>query len=286
MPGAKFKRQAKDWKKLADAMVDEPFEMTKERIKSGMAEPCFITLELEDSADQSIDPGYTNMVKHVAAMPYIAGSDTTATTTASFFLAMMLRPEIQRKAQVQLDNVVGPNRLPQFSDRQYLTYIDCIIWEVLRWKPNTPIGLAHFSVKDDVYEGNLIPKGTTIFPNVWSIVHDEEAYPDPSAFCPDRFEDPKRNSELGINPLPDAVFGFGRRACPGRGIAFDTLWIMAASVLAVFNISKAVEADGTVIEPDTEYTTGLISRPKPFQCSLVPRLEGARELIRQIEDED
>lgn len=43
---------------------------------------------------------------------------------------MTLHPEIQRKAQVQLDNVVGPNRLPQFSDRQYLTYIDCIIWEV------------------------------------------------------------------------------------------------------------------------------------------------------------
>lgn len=42
-------------------------------------------------------------------------------------------------------------------------------------------------------------------------MHDEEAYPDPSVFCPDRFEDPKRNSELGINPLPDAVFGFGRR---------------------------------------------------------------------------
>lgn len=209
----------------------------------------------------------------------------TVSTIASFFLTMMLYPEVQRKAQAHLDKVIGVDRLPRFSDRQDLSYIDCIIWEALRWKPTVPMGLSHTSVKDDIYEGYSIPKGTTIFPNIWAIMHDEKTYPNPSAFRPERFEDRKRNLELGINPLPEVVFGYGRRACPGRWLAFDTLWITVASVLAVYNISKAVDDGGAVIEPDTEYTTGIVSRPKPFRVSLIPRSEAALELIRQTGEE-
>ena len=108
-------------------------------------------------------------------------------------------------------------------------------------------------------------------------MHDEETYPDHAVFRPERFEDRKRNLELGINPLPEVAFGYGRRyvlvsgpkvfstqpkvccrACPGRWLAFDTLWITVASVLAVYDISKAVDDGGAVIEPDTEYTTGIV----------------------------
>ena len=92
------------------------------------------------------------------------------------------------------------------------------------------------------------------------------------------------------------------RICPGRWLAIDTVWITIASVLAVYNIRKAVDEDGNPIEPTTEYTTGLIryvpvlagtrvtyanifytSHPKPFKCIITPRSEGAKALIGQIE---
>ena len=93
----------------------------------------------------------------------------------------------------------------------------------------TPLGLARVADKDDEYRGYFIPKGITVFPNVWcvprsfierywgphfpsrAVLHDPCMYPDPLRFNPDRFADEKRNRELGINELPRAVFGFGRR---------------------------------------------------------------------------
>lgn len=42
-------------------------------------------------------------------------------------------------------------------------------------------------VTEDVYEGKLIPKGTTIFLGIWAMHHDEELYPNHEQFDPDRF---------------------------------------------------------------------------------------------------
>lgn len=66
----------------------------------------------------------------------------TVSTLLSFILAMANHPEIQAKAQVELDTVVGPDRLPEFSDRSNLPYINAIISELLRWQPVTPMGAS------------------------------------------------------------------------------------------------------------------------------------------------
>lgn len=56
---------------------------------------------------------------------------------------MVLHPDIQRKAQAEIDVVVGQNRLPAFADRSKLPYIDAIIREVLRWRPPVPLGKCY-----------------------------------------------------------------------------------------------------------------------------------------------
>ena len=96
-----------------------------------------------------------------------AGSDTTAATNASFVLAMTMHPEIQKKAQEELDRVIGPDRLPTWDDRSQLPYIDAILKETLRWNTATPLGVPHAVVQDDVYEGMFIPGGATVIPNIW-----------------------------------------------------------------------------------------------------------------------
>ncbi len=85
----------------------------------------------------------------------------------AFFLAMTLYPEIQKKAQAELDAVVGRSRLPEFEDRQSLPYTSAVVKELLRWHVVTPIGLPHRVVSDDVFDGYLLPAGATVIANIW-----------------------------------------------------------------------------------------------------------------------
>ena len=80
---------------------------------------------------------------------------------------MSLYPDVQKKAQVELDAVVGPNRLPDFGDYESLPCCRAIVLEAMRWLPVTPFAIPHKSTQDDEYNGYLIPKGTSIIPNSW-----------------------------------------------------------------------------------------------------------------------
>jgi len=202
----------------------------------------------------------------------------------SFILSMVTHPEVQKRAQDDLDHVVGANRLPLFTDRESLPYIDCIVWECLRLNPVTPLSVPRTVSQDDDYRGFHIPKGTTILPNVWAILHDENFYPDAHLFKPERFADREKNVLAGLNDIPDPAFGFGRRMCPGRWLAFEIIWIAVASLLSVYNFRKALDENGLPIEPVVEYTSSLLSHPKPFKCTIVPRHEAAIVLIKQTAD--
>lgn len=98
---------------------------------------------------------------------FLAGGGTTTSSIFSFILAMVLHPEVQRKAQEELDRVVGQSRLPTFEDRLSLPYITAISREVLRWFPVTPLALPHVTTEEDEYGGYRIPKGCVIIANAW-----------------------------------------------------------------------------------------------------------------------
>lgn len=80
---------------------------------------------------------------------------------------MRLYPDVMKRAQAEIDKVVGRGRLPTFADRERLPYICAIVKEVLRWRPVGPIGLPHQTSQDDTYEGYFIPKGTLVLLNFW-----------------------------------------------------------------------------------------------------------------------
>ena len=187
---------------------------------------------------------------------------------------MALYPEVQKKAQMEIDRVVGMDRLPSFADRPNLPYVDAVVKEVLRWNPVVPLGLPHVTIQDDMFEGYAIPKGSILVPNIWSVCffnliqsssshycfpvirqffHDPKAYHDPLDFKPERF--------LGTNPEQDThnlAFGFGRRICPGKDLADASIFISIAMSLAAFNITKLKDERGVDIEPLCEYTPGII----------------------------
>lgn len=67
---------------------------------------------------------------------------------------MLHYPEVMHKAQAELDSVVGISRIPDFSDKPQLPYIQAVVNETLRWRPIAVLGgQAHAVIKDDEYNG-------------------------------------------------------------------------------------------------------------------------------------
>ena len=123
---------------------------------------------------------------------------------------MVLNPDVVKKAQEELDRVVGKGHLPDFSDKDRLPYIDALVKELFRWNPPVPMGIPGRATQDDVYRGYFIPAGTTVMENIWAVFRDPNLYPDPEVFNPDRFLKDGEINPLISNP-EDRVFGSGRR---------------------------------------------------------------------------
>jgi len=110
------------------------------------------------------------------------------------------------------------------------------------------------------------------------MLHDPIEYPDPGVFKPERFL-PASGEHMQRDPVKIA-FGFGRRICPGRFLAENTIFVMAAQILAVFKISKAINDQGETIEPNVKFSLeGVVRHPHRFQCNIEPRSREAAELI-------
>ncbi|KAJ7912393.1 cytochrome P450 [Mycena leptocephala] len=279
-------KQAREWYEVVSAMPDVPYDSVKKARASGTAKSSIASRVLDDiEEDLSGDQEEQNDIAPMPALfhpDFAAGADTvrllnqTVSALGTFILAMTIYPEVQKKAQAAIDEVVGLGRLPDFEDD--IPYMDAVVREVLRWRPVTPISVAHAVTEDDVYKGYHIPAGAVVVGNAWAILHDEATYgPNTDEFIPERWltDDGRINTAMRD---PSAAFGFGRRICPD--MAQWSIWICTASILATFNISKSVDEKGVPIQPSGEYTSGLLCYPVPHSCDILPRSEAARALIR------
>jgi len=262
---------------IGQEVFHDPMAFVKESILNGTAQPSLALDNLQEieklggkerqDAEESISGALGSM--------YVAGTDTTVSTIMSFFVAVLLHPDIQTKAQEELDAVTGKERLPTFEDRPQLPFVDAVCKELQRWRPSVPLGVPHATTEDDVYKGFFIPKGALVLGNAWAMLHDPEVYPEPDAFKPERFLN--SDGSLRDDPVLAAAFGFGRRVCPGRHFADAMIFIAVASLLSVFNIKNSNDADG---QPNVYSYTGFgITRPNPFSCIITPRDRRAEELI-------
>ncbi|KAJ3548837.1 hypothetical protein NMY22_g1117 [Coprinellus aureogranulatus] len=244
-PGAGFRKTADAWSRTLVQMVEQPFSLVKQQIAAGIAPASFTSVLLER---KSLSPQEECDLKWSAASLYSGAADTTVSALYAFFLAMTLNPGVAKRAQTELDAVVGTDRLPSFDDRERLPYVNALAKEVFRWNTVVPTAVPHRAIQSDIHDGHYIPKGSLVIPNIWKMTHDPRTYKNPMEFNPDRFLP-------GVDRLPEpdpkeVCFGFGRRTCPGSHLADSTVFII---------------------------------HPKPFQCSITPRSEKAASLIRSPE---
>ncbi|KIL66927.1 hypothetical protein M378DRAFT_23224 [Amanita muscaria Koide BX008] len=254
------------------------FEYVKRNMAAGIAKDC-IAKRLLERSDLSTGPfGDEEILTNAVLNLYVAAVETTQIALVIFILAMTVHPLEQHRAQHEIDRVIGSDRLPTFDDRSSLPYVEALYREVLRWRPIAPLAVPHSTDADDALL-NSVPSRL----HCLAITRDSTTYPDPEEFRPERFF--KEDGTL-IDDNIRYVFGFGRRICPGEHMADLVMWLMMASVLAMFNISKAKDEDGNVIEVDASaesFTDAIGSRPLPFKCSITPRSH-AESLIRDAAD--
>ncbi|KAG2036099.1 cytochrome P450 [Suillus americanus] len=248
-------------RELCQQLLNEPFDEVKAQIANGTASHSLVA----DFLSQAHDDADEDTMKAVALMGYMGGIDTTASALQIFLLAMVLYPDVQARARADINQAVRHDEMPCLDDRASLPYLDAILHEVLRWHPVSPLGAPHATSNDDVYGGYFIPKGAIVMVNQWALSRDEDIFPDASRFDPSRHL--TVDGKLKDPFINHFAFGHGRRICPGRWFAENSLWTAAAAILAVLRIDHAKDLNGDRIEVMPEFSTGLLIHPEPFHCS-------------------
>ncbi|KAI9453322.1 CyP450 monooxygenase [Lactarius psammicola] len=262
MPGASFKRKAREWRGVAERFYTIPFDFVKQSMADGTAKSSFTSLALRDITENDDRAYQEELIKSLGGTMY------TVSLILTFFLAMLMNPAAQAKAQEEIDRVIGTDRLPTFDDEPKLPFVSALSKEVFRWQQVAPFAIPHRLMEDDVYNGYFLPKNSIILGNAWAILHDDRLFPDPFTFKPERFTDP--NVDPRVPAAVDYAFGFGRRVCPGRWMAHSFIFIVVASAVR----------DGRVIEPTGAYTPGILASPEKFECTIKPRSREAEALVR------
>ncbi|KAL5217629.1 hypothetical protein ABZP36_018313 [Zizania latifolia] len=195
------------------------------------------------------------------------GTDTVAILLEWIMARMVLHPDIQAKAQAELDAVVGRGRAVLDADVAGLSYLQCVVKETLRVHPPGPLlSWARLAVHDAHVGGHLVPAGTTGMVNMWAIAQDPELWPEPEAFRPERFAEEDVNVLGGDLRL--APFGAGRRVCPGKTLALATVHLWLAQLLHRFEWAPVVSGGGIDL---SERLNMSLEMEKPLVCKAKPR---------------
>eukprot|EP00268_Persea_americana_P039250 TRINITY_DN3886_c0_g1_i1.p1 TRINITY_DN3886_c0_g1~~TRINITY_DN3886_c0_g1_i1.p1 ORF type:complete len:512 (-),score=74.31 TRINITY_DN3886_c0_g1_i1:412-1947(-) len=226
---------------ILQGMIDEhrkkkmngTFENGEEKKKTTLID---ILLSLQET-----EPEYytDDIIKGLIVVMVAAGTETSSVTLEWAMSLLLNNPEVLKKAKAELDIQVGKNRLVDESDFDQLPYLHCIIDETLRLYPAAPLLLPHESSEECTLGGLHVPRGTMLLVNVWAIHRDPELWPDPTSFKPERFEGVGKDKE-GLD-FKFLSFGYGRRSCPGMGMAKKVVGLALGALIQCFEWERVGE---------------------------------------------
>ncbi|CAL1707469.1 unnamed protein product [Somion occarium] len=205
---AAWKALCRDIRKNQRKIFFGLLDICEDRMNQDRRNDCFLEHVLDKREEYGLD---CEMIAYVGGTLLEAGTETSAVNIQSF---------------LEIDDVVGPSRTPELDDLDGLPYVRAIIKEVFRLRPIGPTGVPHATTADERIGPYVIPKGTTIFVNLWGIFRDEELYDNPHQFNPNRFLTSKFGTKPGADTTGcrnDLVFGSGRRICPGLHLANNSI---------------------------------------------------------------
>ncbi|KAK7012837.1 cytochrome P450 [Favolaschia claudopus] len=268
--GARVNRSIRTFSRDLQQLVSESSRIMKLTLDNPEAPFSFCSKILRNATSEDYAETKT-LVDFASISMYSGAVDTTIAALDTFFIAMMLYPHIQLRAQEEVDRILG--RLPTHQDRPSLPFVEAVLTEILRWNPPTPMTSRRLHC-DVTYGDFIFPRGCNVVANIWGMNHDKEEFANPDEFRPERFLEPT-GDEL-IRKVHQATFGFGTRVCPGQHFATSSLWITIATLLATFTI-RPVPGD----EPVLDCEEGALIRVLPYSCDLKPRSTTAVDALKR-----
>ncbi|KAM0046593.1 putative cytochrome P450 [Helianthus debilis subsp. tardiflorus] len=213
-------------------------DKTEEQIKQeGKKDFLQILLELKD---QKTGPSITmTQLKALVVDIFLGGTDATSAMVEWAMTEILRNKEVMKKVQNELEEIVGLDNVVEESHIPKLKYLDAVFKETFRLHPPLPFLLPRAPNKTCTVGGYTVPKGATIFLNVWAIQRDPKYWDNPSEFLPERFlnnEGLEKWDYSGTNPkfFP---FGSGRRKCPGIPLGEKMMTHILASLMHSFEWS-------------------------------------------------
>ncbi|CAN8032900.1 unnamed protein product [Ixodes persulcatus] len=184
---------------------------------------------------------------------FIAGSNTVAVSIQWHLLNFAKNQDtLQARVHREIDEVIGRERRPAWDDRHLMPFTIATIWEMYRWRTNSPFGLPRGAEEDTHFGEYFIPKGTVVLSNLWAVHMDPDIWKNPEEFNPCRFltEDGSR-----LAPKPDHLipFALGKRMCPGETLSTMEIFLFLTTLLQKYRVDaeegREVElaCDGAIV---------------------------------------
>ncbi|XP_077356244.1 cytochrome P450 17A2 [Festucalex cinctus] len=192
-----------------------------------------------------------------------AGVETTSTTLLWILAYLLHHPEVQERAQKELDEEVS-ERAVRAADRGRLPYLDSIINEGMRIRPVSPVLIPHTAMTDSSIGRHAIRRGTRVLVNMWAIHHHPDHWEQPDLFKPDRFLDDQGRR---VTPSCFLPFGAGPRICVGESLARMELFLFLSSMLQRMSFTLP---DGDS-PPNLQGRLGVVLQPLPYKVAVRPR---------------
>lgn len=163
---------------------------------------------------------------------FLAGSETTSSTTEWAMVELLRHPAAMAAAVEELNRVVGKGKTLEEKHIDELPYLQAVVKETFRLHPPIPFLVPRRAIREVEFMGYRIPKDTQLFVNAWAIGRDPQCWEEAADFRPERFIGSKKeyrgqNFEL----IP---FGAGRRICAGIPLAHRMLHLVLGSLLHEF----------------------------------------------------
>ncbi|KAM4642701.1 cytochrome P450 2C5-like [Discoglossus pictus] len=221
-------------------------DVTEERVKSNIStlDPscprdfidCYL-IRMKQEKDPQSPFTMKNLVMTVFDM-FLAGAETTSITIKFGLLILIKNPDIQAKAQEEVDQVIGRTREPMVEDRNKMPYMNALIHEIQRFSDVVPMGAVRSTTRDVDFHGYHIPKGTDVLPLLTTVLKDPSQFMTPTKININHFLDENEKFKKNNGFMP---FSVGRRACVAESLARMQLFIYFCTILQKFTLKSMVD---------------------------------------------
>ncbi|KAF2129403.1 cytochrome P450 [Dothidotthia symphoricarpi CBS 119687] len=256
-------KKAKEYRRRRDVYLTKLNRDLDDRMEKGVHKTCIQANIILDK-----EAGLNKEELTSISLTMLSGGLDTVTTIVQWSVALLAqRPDVQKKAVEEIRNFYSDTEpLCDANDDQKCAYICALVRECLRYYCVLRLALPRATVKDIVYEGKLIPAGSTVYLNAWACNMDPDVWHDPENFRPERW--------LEQPDAPLFTYGLGYRMCAGSLLANRELYLVFMRLLNSFELIQDSEVDVHPVRGSVD-PTSLVCMCRHYKVIFKPRNETA-----------